>query len=239
MAAIAGLLFSLPRNQRFNSNDLVLSIDSMSRSYPLCQIMAAIFVGASVALNSVAGEGVDFALATVGVSPTVIIASSRTMSQYHDKFMEPHSGIISSIARWLQVRNLEAGVMPSHGLFSQLANIGPTAELSLDKLRLLCISHRADADPQDRLTCGQLTDLRIFTGARVVYALTGPGVAGAISQTNIYDYRRFLGPNHFGAPLSSVEVLLTDIPSDEKLEGKVGTRLASRRLAEAFANRSW
>ena len=211
----------------------------MSRSYPLCQIMAAIFVGASVALNSVAGEGVDFALATVGVSPTVIIASSRTMSQYHDKFMEPHSGIISSIARWLQVRNLEAGVMPSHGLFSQLANIGPTAELSLDKLRLLCISHRADADPQDRLTCGQLTDLRIFTGARVVYALTGPGVAGAISQTNIYDYRRFLGPNHFGAPLSSVEVLLADIPSDEKLEGKVGTRLASRRLAEAFANRSW
>ncbi|KAF9891263.1 hypothetical protein FE257_004827 [Aspergillus nanangensis] len=221
VSAVAGLIYSMPRNQRFGSSDLVLSIDSLSRSYPLCQIMSALFQNASVALNSVAGEGVDFALATVGVSPTVIISSSSTMANYHEKFMKPHSGVLSSLARWVHSRKLDAGCMPSHGLLSQVASIGPTAELSLDKLRLLCVSHRFDADPKGRLTSAQLTDLRIFTGARVVYALTGPRVAGAISQTNVFDYRRLSGPSHFGPPLSSVEVLLTGVSESNELEGQL------------------
>lgn len=163
----------------------------------------------------------DFALATIGVSPTVIIASSSTMAKYHDKFMEPHSGVLSSLARWVHARQLDAGVMPSHGFLSQVASIGPTAELSLDNLRLICISHRADADPEARLTAAQLTDLRIFIGARVVYALTGPGVAGAISQTNVFDYRRIPGQSHFGAPLSSVEITLTDVQEGGEQDGQV------------------
>ncbi|KAL4883049.1 hypothetical protein BJY04DRAFT_185638 [Aspergillus karnatakaensis] len=211
VAGIAGLIYSLPRTQRFNSSDLVLSIDSLSRLYPLCQVLAALFTNASVALNSVAGDNVDFALATVGVSPTVIIASSRTISEYHAKFMKPHSGFLSSIARWFQVRSLDAGNMPSQGFFSRLANVGPTAELSLDRLRLLCIAHRIDEKPDARLDHEQLTDLRVLTGARVVYALTSPGVAGAISQTNVFDYRRFNETSHFGAPLSTVEILLTGV----------------------------
>ncbi|OJJ41735.1 hypothetical protein ASPWEDRAFT_179439 [Aspergillus wentii DTO 134E9] len=210
VSGISALNTVLARNQRFNKDDLVLSVDSLSRTYPLCQVMAALFSNASIALNSVAGENVDFALATVGVSPTVIIASSRTMSDYHEKFMRPHSGIVSSISHWFQARKLDAGVMPSHNL-TQVTNLGPIAELSIDKLRLLCISHRFDGDKDARLTSEQLTDLRIFTGARVVYALTGPGIAGAISQTNIFDYRRFQGPSHFGSPLSSVEVVLTGV----------------------------
>ncbi|KAL4789974.1 hypothetical protein BDV19DRAFT_373146 [Aspergillus venezuelensis] len=220
VAGISGVLYSLPRTQRLNSEDLVLSIDSLSRLYPLCQVFSALFSNASVALNSVAGEGVDFALATVGVSPTVIIASSRTVSEYHAKFMKPHSGLLSSIARWFQVRSLDAGNMPSKGFFSQLATVGPTAELSLDRLRLLCIAHRIDETSDVRLDHEQLTDLRVLTGARVVYALTGPGVAGAIAQTNVYDYRRFDGPSHFGAPLSTVEVHLTGV-SDESEQGQL------------------
>ncbi|KAL4988750.1 hypothetical protein BDW68DRAFT_176565 [Aspergillus falconensis] len=216
VAGISGLIYSLPRTQRFNSDDLVLSIDSLSRLYPLCQIFAALFTNASVALNSVAGEKVDFALATVGVSPTVIVVSSRTISDYHAKFMKPHSGLLSSIARWFQVRSLDAGNMPSQGFFSRLANVGPTAELSLDRLRLLCISHRIDDATDARLDHEQLTDLRILTGARVVYALTGSGVAGAISQTNVFDYRRFEGPSHFGAPLSTVELLLSGLSEDSE-----------------------
>ncbi|KAL6239442.1 hypothetical protein BDW75DRAFT_119311 [Aspergillus navahoensis] len=216
VAGIAGLIYSLPRTQRFHSDDLILSIDSLSRLYPLCQVFAALFTNASVALNSVAGEKVDFALATVGVSPTVIVASSRTISEYHAKFMKPHSGLLSSIARWFQVRSLDAGNMPSQGFFSRLANVGPTAELSLDRLRLLCISHRIDDAIDARLDHEQLTDLRVLTGARVVYALTGPGVAGAISQTNVFDYRRFEGPSHFGAPLSTVELLLSGVSEDSE-----------------------
>ncbi|RAK98932.1 uncharacterized protein BO80DRAFT_427035 [Aspergillus ibericus CBS 121593] len=218
VSGIAGLMYSIPRPQRISPSDLVLSIDSLSRSYPLCQIMTALYSNASVALNSVAGESVDFALATVGVSPTVIVASSRTMSDYHSKFMKPHSGFISRFSRWIQVRSLDSGYMPSHGVLNQVANVGPTAELSLDKLRLLCVSHRVDADPEVQLDYEQLADLRILTGARVVYALSGPGVAGAVFQTNVFDYRRFKGASHFGAPLSSVEVVLTEVPKDATIE---------------------
>jgi hypothetical protein len=92
-----------------------------------------------------------------------------------------------------------------------LANVGPTAELSLDRLRLLSIAHRIDENDDARLDHEQLTDLRVLTGAHVVYALTGPGVAGAIFQTNVFDYRRFEGSSHFGAPLSTVEILLTGV----------------------------
>ncbi|KAJ5191961.1 uncharacterized protein N7498_010946 [Penicillium cinerascens] len=225
VSAIAALNSALPRTQRFSPSDLVLSIDSLARSYPLLQVMNALFCNASVALNSVAGEKVDFALATMGVSPTVIIASSRTMSDYHDRVMKPHTGPISSLGRWVQSRTLEAGNMPSKNIFSQLARIGPTAELSLDKLRLLCISHRADGDASARLSSEQLTDLRVYTGARVVYALTGPGIAGAIAQTNVFDYRCLTGPSHFGSPLSSIEVTLTGMSeanvSDSIPEGQI------------------
>jgi hypothetical protein len=134
------------------------------------------------------------------------------MADYHEKIMRPHTGLVSSIGRWLQARTLDGGNMPTHNFFSQMARIGPTAELSLDNLRLLCISHRIDGNPASRLTSEQLTELRIFTGARVVYALTGPGVAGAIAQTNAFDYRCLTGQSHFGAPLSSTEITLKNVP---------------------------
>ena len=148
------------------------------------------------------------------------------MSKYYDQVMKPQSGLISSLGRWVQSRTLESGNMPSKNIFSQLARVGPTAELSLDNLRLLCISHRVDADASGRLSSEQLTNLRIFTGARIVYALTGPGIAGAITQTNIFDYRCLSGPSHFGAPLSSTEITLTDVSEDTPdsiLEGQVST----------------
>ncbi|KAJ5164994.1 AMP-dependent synthetase/ligase [Penicillium coprophilum] len=224
VSAIGAIISSIPRTQSFNPSDIVLSIDSLSRSYPLCTTLAALFANSSIALNSVAGENVDFALATAGVSPTVIVASSQTMAEYHDNIMRPHTGIISSLGRWLQARTLDAGNMPTRNFFSQLARVSPTSELSLDEVRLLCISHRIDGNPAAQLTSEQLTELRIFTGARVVYALTGPGVAGAIAQTNAFDYRCLTGPSHFGAPLSSTEITLTNVPEgspDDTVEGQL------------------
>lgn len=223
VSAIGALSSALPPTQRFGPSDIVLPIDSLSRSYPLCTTMAALFSNSSIALNSVAGEQVDFALATAGISPTVIVASSQTMSEYHDRIMRPHTGFISSLGRWLQARTLESGKMPTRNFISQLARIGPTSELSLDSLRLLCISHRIDGDPTARLTSEQLTELKIFTGARIVYALTGPGIAGAIAQTNAFDYRTLTGPSHFGAPLSSTEITLLNASegSPDDPEGQV------------------
>ena len=224
-SAIGALISTLPSRERLSSDDVVLSTDSLYQLYPLCQIFIALYSNASVALNSVMGNTSSFALATAGISPTVVISSSRTVSDYHDKYMNPHAGLGSRLARLIQVRSLDAGVMSSHNILSQLATVGPMAELSLNRLRLICIYHRANDSVENALTYEQLTDLRIFTGARIVYALTAAGVAGAICQTNVFDYRRFSGRSHFGPPLSSVEVVLTDVPADgeniKPTDGKV------------------
>ena len=83
------------------------------------------------------------------------------------------------------------------------------------KLRLVFTSDRAGLnDPP--LTDKDLSDLRVYTQARVVYALTAARVAGAVAQTNMYDYR--LGGDkagrnkhsHFGVPLSSLEIKVRD-----------------------------
>jgi hypothetical protein len=66
--------------------------------------------------------------------------------------------------------------------------------------------------------------MRIFTGARVLYALTAAKVAGALFQTHAYDYRRDSGPSHFGPPLSSVEIKLVGLQENagaSAREGKV------------------
>lgn len=140
--------------------------------------------------------------------------------------MKPHTGPVSSLSRSTQARALDAGRMPSQNVLSRLANIGPTAELSLSKLRLLAISYPIDGSPEDLLSSEQLTDLRVFTGSRVVYGLTVPGIAGAVAQTHLFDYRRHAGAAHFGPPLSSVEILLKghseDSGIERAVEGQVG-----------------
>ncbi|ODH51057.1 hypothetical protein GX48_02842 [Paracoccidioides brasiliensis] len=208
VAGIAGVGAALPRGLHLTATDLVLSIDSLCRSFPLCIILAALYGNASVAFNSVSGEHVDFALATAGISPTVIVASSETMHNYHTKSMSPQIGTVAKICRFLQCQSLDAGTMPTQNILTRLASLGPIAELSLENIRLLYISHRIDANPEYQITSDQLTDLRVFTGARVLYALTAPTVAGAICQTNSFDYRRIPGRSHFGPPLSNLEIKL-------------------------------
>ncbi|WEW56072.1 hypothetical protein PRK78_001507 [Emydomyces testavorans] len=221
ISAVASLGSSLPRSEAFTDSDLFLSIDSLSHTYSLCLTLAALYANASVALNSVAGEIVDLALATAGISPTVMVASSHTISDYHAQRMGPSMGPITNVGRYFQSRSLDSGVMPTRNWLWQLSSAAPTAELSLDKLRLLFISHRADGDKHNQLRSGQLTDLRIFTGARVIYALTAQKVAGAVCQTLPYDYRRHSGYSHFGPPTSSVEVKLTgckEIDGNERVK---------------------
>lgn len=218
VSAIAALGGSLPRDARLTPNDLLLPIDSLSHSYSLCLTLAALYANSSIALNSVAGEIVDFALATASISPTIIVASSHTIADYHAQHMGPSMGLLSNIGRFFRTRSLDAGVMPKRNWLWQLSSVGPTAELSLSNLRLLFISHRAGSSPQNQLTSDQLTDLRIFTGARVLYALTAPTVAGAVCQTHPYDYRKHTGYSHFGPPASSIELKVTEHDETAGLE---------------------
>ena len=72
-------------------------------------------------------------------------------------------------------------------------------------------------DPQE------LFKLKVYSGARTVYAFTDSQVAGAICQTNMLDYQHTIAD--FGPPLSSVEIKLKDAAggknSDDKALGEL------------------
>ena len=196
----------------------------MITAYSLTVILAALYSNASVALSSVAGPDADLELSARLVAPTVIVASAETVARYHRKVKEQaQDAWFASIWYWLQSRALTAGRMPGGAFInramapSTVSSVGTTP----GQLRLLFVSERAHSGCPP-LTSTALSDLRIFTGARVVYALTAPGVAGAVASTNVYDYRRedeckgedargsSAKHSHFGVPMSCLEIRLVD-----------------------------
>lgn len=158
-----------------------------------------------------AGTNVSLAMAIRSVKPTVVVASAETALNVHATTAPRVSGGLKKIAHSMQTSALDAGRMPVDGILTTL-NAPHRAAIG-GKLRLLFISERAGAESPP-LSSDDLSDLRIFTGARIIYALTQAHVAGAIAQTSIFDYRRSGGSknkhSHFGTPLSSVEVKLVD-----------------------------
>lgn len=93
----------------------------------------------------------------------------------------------------------------------------PKAPVARRSPRLIFVPERSD---RASLTSEQLFDLRISTGAHIAHAFTDRRVAGAISQVNIFDYRRSVdGRSHLGPPMSCLEVKLIDCPSHKITDG--------------------
>jgi len=214
IAGIAGQLTSGPTTQRITSADLFLPVDSLSTIYPLVLTLAALYSNASVALNSVAGLSPDIVLATQGVAPTIIVASPATLAKTHSETAAKMNSTFYSLVHWWQTRSLvQQGVMPLATIFSRaFDSLRPIIGTTPGKLRLIYTSEQIGAPPAP-LSAETLSDLRIYTGARIIYALTSAKVAGAVTQTGIYDYRVDDGTDkysHFGAPVTSVEVFFKD-----------------------------
>lgn len=172
--------------------------------YPLTLALAALFSNASIALTSVAGPSATLSSAFQNVSPTVIVASAETLAQTHrDKPFAP-TGPMQKIVQLFQARELASGIMPA------------TKGGMTHSLRLVYVSERVGADSMP-LNSRQLFDLKLWMGARIVYALTAAKVAGAVVQTNAYDYRTKGGDiySHFGPPLSCLEVKLIESKTRE------------------------
>jgi hypothetical protein len=223
VAAIAGLTYSLPRSERLGPADLFLPADALTTTYTLALTLSALWTGASVALNSVAGPEVDLRLAAAVLSPTVVAASAGSAAKLHAeaKATAAAGGLLAPLAARAQRSALAAGNMPRRGgVLASLGAVGSTATVGgvPGALRLVLVASRAgcgDAEPP--VGEADLCDLRAATGARVVYALTAAKVAGAVAQTHAFDYRvaegargAARGHSHFGAPVGSVEVKLVD-----------------------------
>ncbi|KAH7067859.1 hypothetical protein FB567DRAFT_541365 [Paraphoma chrysanthemicola] len=226
-AAVGSLITSLPTTQRFSASDTFLPADAFTHSYSLCLTLAALFSHSTVVINSVAGPGVDLTLASRSIAPTVAVISAETAAKLHSTTSATVTGSAKKFAHHLETRMLDNGRLPTDTILtssSSRASIGTTP----GKLRLLLVSERAGLNTPP-LTAYDLSDLRIFTKARVVYALTAAKVAGAVAQTNVYDYRRGSAPStkhsHFGVPLSSLEIKLKDTPqhktTDEQSAGEL------------------
>jgi hypothetical protein len=205
ISGVAAQLFAVPTSQRMGPSDLFLPADSLANTHTLVLTLAALFSNASVAFSSVAPQAEDLTIAIRGVSPTILVATPAALLKTHkEATADLQTSFVSRTLHFLQVRKLtQSGVMPT------VTSRRPAGS----KLRLILTAERAGAD-MPRLSCAVLTDLRAFTGARIMYALTAPKVAGAVAQTGFYDYRVFEGEKdggyHFGPPLTSTEIVLRD-----------------------------
>lgn len=222
VSAIAAQLFAVPTAQRMSPSDLFLPADSLANTHTLVLTLAALYSNASVAFNSVAGKAADLAVATRGIAPTIIAASPYTLFKTHNETSQSLSSVISRNIHKLQTNSLtQSGSMPGASFIHKLNDsIKPAIGTQPGKLRILYIAERAGAGTPP-LSSAVLSDLRVFTGARVIYALTAAKVAGAVAQTQLYDYRVFDDQSsHFGAPLTSAEVYLRDTKEHKNSHGE-------------------
>ncbi|KIV92299.1 hypothetical protein PV10_06751 [Exophiala mesophila] len=221
ISATAALLATLPRTHKLSTSDTVLSTLSFTNSYPLAWALAALYSNATLSINSVAGDGVPLDAAVSLARPSILITSPTTITNYlkHPSTIHP-----SGLAVYTGSRSLRSGNLPS--------SRGQPSSAMLSNLRAVFIPQHIPGDTSvtssssSRLTSSDLSTLRLTLTARVGYALTTPLVAGAVTQTNILDYRdKGKDVVMVGAPLSSVEIHL------EGEEEFVGTQKPSGRLA--------
>ena len=119
------------------------------------------------------------------------------------------SSLLGQFNQWRKAKALNAGTMPKASGLTHTP-------------RLIYTYNKAGASTA-KLDPGELFKLKIYSGARTIYAFTDTQVAGAISQTNMLDYQNTSAD--FGPPLSSVEVTLRDAEdrrnSDDKAVGEL------------------
>lgn len=216
VSAIAGLGSAVPLQQRITGADLVLPADFFSNTYVLCYTLATLYSHASLAINSVAGPGIDLSLATPTISPSIIIASAASIAGLHKSLTATLPSTLQRYAHSTRATSLASGRMPTDSWLISLLS-PPVSALGTPPgtLRLILVAERAGtATPA--LSSTAFNDVRIATGSRIAYALTVPEAAGAIAQSNPFDYRvtggKYAG---FGPPLTNIEIrLLADRDAD-------------------------
>jgi len=223
VSAVAAQIFAIPTIRRIEPTDLFLPADSLANTHTLVLTLAALYSNASVAFNSVASEATDLGVVTRGISPTILVTTPAALLQTHQQASRSVTSFMARNLHKIQTLSLtQKGVLPTGQLLSSYydAYRPPIGLKKPGKLRLVFAAERVGAGTP-ALSSQVLSDLRVYTGARVVYALTAPKVAGAVTQTAFYDYRVFDDKRcHFGPPLTSTEILLKDTPTVKNGNGE-------------------
>ncbi|RMD42005.1 hypothetical protein DV735_g3084, partial [Chaetothyriales sp. CBS 134920] len=197
VAGISGLNATATRSLKIVPTDILLPTTSLTDPYTLSWVLAAILASASLALNSVAGDKVDVRASTASISPTILVTSPSTTKDFLSKAVASGLGP-GRFGRFVQNNQLIAGILPAK---RSVATLG-----SLSKVRLVLIGQ--PGWQKTRLTSEELHELRLTLTARVGYALTAPRIAGAVTQTNLQDYRNKGDVVSVGPPVGSVEIHL-------------------------------
>ncbi|ERT01754.1 hypothetical protein HMPREF1624_00048 [Sporothrix schenckii ATCC 58251] len=229
VSAVAAQLFAVPSAQRVGPSDLFLPADSLTHTHTLVLTLAALYSNASVVFNSVAPRAADLSMATRGIAPTIVVATPSAVLATHDESVRllGNGAFASFFLKWQTRALTEGGVIPAATSFVSrfFDSVRPTVGKTPGKLRLLYVAERAAAGTP-AVSATVLSNLRIFTGARVIYALASAKVAGAAAQTAFYDYRVATGTYApFGSPLTSTEYLVRskgqNEVTDAKLQGEI------------------
>jgi len=210
-AAVAAQLFALPKAQRLGHQDTVSLLAPLTDQYTLVVALTALFSNSSLALASVAGPEAEYVAAFRGITPTVIVATLPTLKRLWYARIGASTSLSEKVDYWNKARTLAAGNMPK-------ATVSGSPRL--------IFAYEPSIKHSAPLTSAQMFDLKVLTGARIAYAFTDHSVAGAVSQTNVYDYGHSVEhgdqPSHFGPPVSCIELKLIDSP-DRKVTDDISS----------------
>ena len=175
----------------------------MTEQYALVMTMVALYSRASILLTSNTGPTVDYLTGFRSkIVPTIVLAPPETLIRHLEDVAKKPKSIIRRFREWQATRSLISGSFPKI----------PSGPLSA---RLIFTTQSTNLNRS--LTADQLSQLRVVTGSRIVHALTNPRVAGAVTQTHVYDYRtQGTTPpdgdqsSDFGPPLSCLDIKLLE-----------------------------
>lgn len=221
-AVSAQLHGGLPGARKLDPSDIFLPADSLANTFTLVLTLAALYSNSHVAFSSVGAEANDLAIATRCITPSVLVATPAALLKTCEEGRVAGSSFIARQLHWLLTRTLtQKAVMPRNSFVSNLySRFRPTIGPTPGSLRLIYTAERVGAGTPP-LSSQVLSDMRVFAGAHVVYALTAAKVAGAVAQTTYCDYRVFDDQRlHFGPPLSSTEILLKDSSTHKNSDGE-------------------
>ncbi|TGZ77156.1 hypothetical protein EX30DRAFT_323949 [Ascodesmis nigricans] len=219
VAGVASQMKSLPTREKYTPNDVFVPVDTLADLHTRIHTYAALASGSTVALSSIAGKHADIETAVRNVNPTIIVVSPESLLELHIRTRGTMMELWHGMIHYFQARTLtNNGRIPKGNFITRVNDyIRPRVG---KKLRLVFVAESAGSPDSQPLNSLDLSDLRVFFQAKVVYGLKHYKVAGPVTQCNVYDYRvqkqKSLpkGPGrecaHFGAPSPGLEIKLKD-----------------------------